>query len=386
MEEYLSLVVKFSELNEEGQKRIIKDTLDSNILMKGAFSEFAEVRLLVLKNENTTIEIVKLMMKTEKNEEVIKEILNSGIFATIKSQDKKEFLEKNINSQNQKIRCLIASYQETPKELLTKRLEEETNLEVVKDILRNTSFHNNWENDLEIKYKVMKGAMNSANKDIRLYMATYILAPVYMLLEHIKIEQDKDVVNAILLNKKIINAPKEDRDEALKVAINSNIEEVREVVAKYEFTPVELLLERLKIEEKNSIVGEIIRTPQFIKLTEDVRDRALNQCLNSQISEARSMIAIYELTKGELLAERLKKEQDGYVVNAILENSNFKNLDESIRNESIAIASKAEMWNVRAFIARYELTPKYILEDMLSVEKDEDVIKEIRKNRNFDDN
>lgn len=393
MEKYLSLVVKFSELTQKAQKRIIKNTLNEEILMEGASSEFMEVRLLVLQNESTTSKIVKQMMKKEKNERVIKKILSSRNFSFIEAKDKKEFLERNINSENPKIRYLIASYEETPKKMLVERLEKEENLDVVKAILKNNNFHKvNVANDVTIKDKAIKGALNSANKDVRLYIASSVITSAYMLLERIKSEEDKDVINAILSNKNFklfikvsTKTQIEERNEALKIAINSSIPEIRKAIVMYEFTPVELLVERIKVEKEIEIVREILNNHKFIDLDEETRNKVLNHCLNSETLAIRSIIAMCELTKGELLAERLKIEPGGYVVKDILENDNFKNLDESIRNGSLAVASKAEIWNIRAFIAMYELTPKNILEDMLSVEEDENVIIEIKKNKNYNE-
>jgi len=295
-------------------------------------------------------------------------------------RDEEKFKKEAAKSQYASVRKLVLETVDCDSETLDEVFKEEIEKYKKYENLKVIWNQTNFKKDDEKR----KQLAELDNKKIRLLVAEDKESSSEFLNQmfQYEIEHDKeyDVIRAILKNSNF----KMD-DDTRKALASSDDEDYRIMVARDKETSSEFLNLLLRKEVGDEGDGEVIEAildnPNF-KMDNDTR----KLYATSENDEDRRVAAEDEGSSSEFLNQMLRDEiendEEDTVIYTILDNPNFK-MDNDIRK----VLAKSENWKYRCIVAKNEGSSSELLNQMLRDEighgDDEDVINSIRKNPNF---
>lgn len=425
--------VAFKNLNDETQQKIIAETCEEDILWQGTKSKCLETRLLVQKNPATTSKMLEKMLKEagKEDDKLVMEIIHGKrlvpteelfcslygspnfaikhwiaiytedsdllsvmmddelsedqseedvilaiLFNKFYIQEKEQVIEA-FEASCKRNRVSIAKFvndEETLNELLKIEARTEKDVEVLAEILNNSSFIP--EKDA-LEY-LQENLYYDAREELVKKLTNAEIIDKMIEIE-ICDENDEDVLTALLENENC------DVSETTKRMLVKEAKYWIRMKMAEECDDLDFLKEQLLIELENKDDKDVIivilekiaalEGEEFI-LTEELQEKLYHD----ENSSVRRWLA--EHTKDrDSLVKMLRIEPNefgGGITEKILNNINFR-----LKEEEMLEFSTSKFKAVRKYIAKSEETPFYILENMYLNEKYNEIIGLIMGNKNF---
>jgi len=229
---------------------------------------------------------------------------------------------------------------------------------------------------LQANEKFKKDAANSKFEEIRiLVVEDEINSSEFlnqMLQDEVKGYNNTDVIKAIL------NNPNFKMDNTSRRVLSESEDwQCRQMAAEDKGSSLKFLYKMLQDEVKDygdsDVIESILNNPNF-----KMDDASRKLLAKSEIWKCREIVAKYEGSSSEFLNQMLRdgvnNYNDSYVIEAILNNPNFK-MDDASRK----LLAESENWEYRQMAAKDEGSSLEFLENMYLKEKDGDVFEALEQ-------
>lgn len=243
--------LQFEDFSKEIQEKLYVQSREK-FENHAAISQFAEIRRLVVKNEQTTStaldEVFRVEMEKYEDFENV-ELLKQHPNFQLSDEKRKKIAEAEF----WKIRILVAEDETSSSELLNQMLRDEIEFkndsDVIEEILNNPNF--------KMEEQTREKLARSGNEEYRQIAAEHEGSSAEflnkMLKDEIECDEDSNVIEAILGN----NNFKMD-DNARRILAKSNDWEKRVLVAEDSQTSSEILNQMIRDETKGKNDGDVI--------------------------------------------------------------------------------------------------------------------------------